>query len=68
MHHHAFGEQLPEGLLLYTATLLGSGGKWDFFSEMSHCRGAPCIGAPSVHRSIAREHWAVELFHYNATP
>ena len=36
-------------LLLCTATLLGSNGKWYSFSELPHCWGALGTGTPSVH-------------------
>ena len=55
-------------LLLKTATLPWGSCQWKQCDTLSHCLGAAGNGTPSARYGIAREHMAVELVPYNATP
>ena len=52
--------------MLYTVTVLGSCGQWDFYSTPPHCCGALGCGDPSVYYHTAVEQWAVGLHQYTA--
>ena len=53
-HRHNTRGQRVVGVMHFTATLLGNGGRWDSLCTFPHCSVALDIGTPEIHHHTTR--------------